>query len=58
MVCEHRGVFHNVIDQKSCGVTFGNDATKVFSNNIGVGIDNILNIGTSWCTIDLCFTTI
>jgi hypothetical protein len=39
-------------------VTYGSDATRAFSNNFGVGIDDILNNGKSWCSIDLCFATI
>jgi hypothetical protein len=58
MVCEHRGGFHKVNDQKGCGVTFGNDTTKAFSNNFGVGIDNILNIGKCWCTTYLYSATL
>jgi len=58
MVCKHCGGFHNLNHKKGCGVTFGNDATRAFSNNFGVGIDNILNIGKSWCTIVMCFATI
>lgn len=58
MVCEQRGGFHNVNDPKVCGVTFVDDATREFSNNFGVEIDDVLNIGKSWCTIDLYFATI
>ena len=30
VVCEDHGGFHNVNDQKGCGVTFSNDTTRAF----------------------------
>ena len=41
--------------KKAYGVIYGSVATRAFSNNFGVGIDDILHTGKSWCTIDLYF---